>query len=123
MKVPLVKLAHARSGDKGDRSDISLFAPNAEVYELLAREVTADRVAAHFAGIATGPVVRYELRMPDGSGAVAHVPARRDGLPIPGDTVQASWSDESSVLLPGSPDEAPTVETTPSPAPVPDPED
>jgi len=61
-----------------------------------------------------GPVVRYELRMPDGSGAVAHVPARRDGLPIPGDTVAPSWSDESSVLLRGSPDLAPRVELDPT---------
>lgn len=57
-----------------------------------------------------GPVVRYELRLPDGSGAVAHVPARRDGLPIPGDTVAASWSDEASVLLPGSPALAPSID-------------
>ena len=55
-----------------------------------------------------GPIVRYEMRLPDGSLAVAAVPARRDGLPIPGDTVQASWSEESSVLLPGSPAESPT---------------
>jgi hypothetical protein len=59
MKVQLVKLAHARSGDKGDRSDISLFAPDAATYEVLLREVTAERVAAHFEGIATGPVARY----------------------------------------------------------------
>jgi hypothetical protein len=49
-----------------------------------------------------GPVVRYELRLPDGTEAVAHVPARRDGLPIPGDRVHASWSDEAGVLLPDS---------------------
>ena len=55
-----------------------------------------------------GPIVRFEMRLPDGSLAVAAVPARRDGLPIPGDTVQASWSDEASVLLPGSPTESPT---------------
>jgi hypothetical protein len=61
MKVQLVKLAHARSGDKGDRSDISLFAPDQATYEALLREVTAERVAAHFEGIATGPVVRYEV--------------------------------------------------------------
>lgn len=60
MKVQLVRLAHARSGDKGDRSDISLFAPDQETYELLVREVTAERVAAHFAEVASGPVVRYE---------------------------------------------------------------
>jgi hypothetical protein len=61
MKTALLKLAHARSGDKGDRSDISLFAPDQPTYELLCREVTADRVAAHFAGIAAGPVARYEV--------------------------------------------------------------
>jgi hypothetical protein len=61
MKRQLVTLAHARSGDKGDRSDISLFAPDQATYELLVREVSAERVAAHFALIATGPVVRYEV--------------------------------------------------------------
>ncbi|QXC61807.1 ABC transporter ATP-binding protein [Aquihabitans sp. G128] len=50
-----------------------------------------------------GPVVRYEARLADGSLVVAHVPARRDGLPIPGDQVQASWSDDACVLLPGTP--------------------
>jgi hypothetical protein len=61
VKVQLVKLAHARSGDKGDRSDISLFAPDQETYDLLVREVTAERVAAHFAELASGPVVRHEV--------------------------------------------------------------
>ena len=50
-----------------------------------------------------GPVVRYEAKLADGSTVVAHVPARRDGLPIPGDKVQASWSDDACVLLPGTP--------------------
>ncbi len=54
-----------------------------------------------------GPVVRYEMRLQDGTPAVAHVPARRDGLPLPGDRIQASWSDDACVLLPGSPAEAP----------------
>jgi hypothetical protein len=61
VKVQLVTLAHARSGDKGDRSDISLFAPDQATYELLVREVTAERVAAHFAPLASGPVVRHEV--------------------------------------------------------------
>lgn len=60
MKVQLVKLAHARSGDKGDKADISLFAPDRATYDLLVSEVTAERVAAHFAALASGPVVRYE---------------------------------------------------------------
>ena len=58
-----------------------------------------------------GPVVRYELRLPDGSLGVAHVPARRDGLPIPGDTVKASWSDDACVLLRGSPAAAPVADS------------
>ncbi len=57
-----------------------------------------------------GPVVRYEARLADGSTVVAHVPARRDGLPIPGDVVKASWSDDACVLLPGVP--APTKSDT-----------
>ncbi|MCU1356223.1 MAG: spermidine/putrescine transporter ATP-binding protein [Acidimicrobiales bacterium] len=54
-----------------------------------------------------GPVVRYEMLLDDGSTAVAHVPARRDSLPLPGDRVEASWSDDACVLLPGSPSSAP----------------
>jgi spermidine/putrescine transport system ATP-binding protein len=53
-----------------------------------------------------GPVVRYELRLPDGHRVIAHIPARRDNLPIPGDTVCASWPPEASVLLPPAPDGA-----------------
>ncbi len=59
--VPLAKLAHARSGDKGDRADIGLFAPDAATYALLERAVTAEVVAAYFQPVATGPVQRYEL--------------------------------------------------------------
>lgn len=61
MRRRLADLAHARSGDKGDRADISLFAPDAETYRLLARTVTADVVAAHFRALVKGPVTRYEV--------------------------------------------------------------
>lgn len=47
-RVPLVRVAHARSGDKADWIDFGLFAWNANGYALLAREVTAERVRAHF---------------------------------------------------------------------------
>ncbi|MBV9953048.1 MAG: ABC transporter ATP-binding protein [Acidimicrobiia bacterium] len=57
-----------------------------------------------------GPVVRYEMRLPDGSIAVAHIPARRDGLPIPGDQALVSWSDDACVLLAGAPAEAPVLD-------------
>lgn len=60
-RVRLVEIAHARSGDKGDRCDIGLFAPDAKTYAALKREVTAARLASHFAGIAAGPVELYPL--------------------------------------------------------------
>ncbi len=61
MKKQLVQFAHARSGDKGDKADLSLFAPDKATYDLLAREVTTDRVRMHFAGIITGKVERFEV--------------------------------------------------------------
>jgi hypothetical protein len=61
VKIPLARIAHARSGDKADRADIGLFAYDAPTYAVLVREVTAERVAQHFAWIAQGPVERYPL--------------------------------------------------------------
>ena len=54
-------LAHSRTGDKGDTSNISLIAYDPKDYPLLARWVTAARVKTHFAEIVHGDVVRYEL--------------------------------------------------------------
>jgi hypothetical protein len=56
IKVQLAKLAHARSGDKADWVDFGLFAWNAQGYAILAREVTAQRVQAHFAPWIAGAV-------------------------------------------------------------------
>lgn len=61
MRVRLLYLAHARSGDKGDTANVGLIAMKPEYYPLLERLVTTDRVAAHFAGAIDGPVVRFEL--------------------------------------------------------------
>lgn len=61
MRKQLVSLAHARSGDKGDKADLSLFAPDQQAYDLLAREVTAERVKKHFRGMITGKVERFEV--------------------------------------------------------------
>ena len=60
-KIQLVKLAHARSGDKGDTANVGLIALNAEYYPILVREVTVARVARHFRGMIKGSVERYEL--------------------------------------------------------------
>jgi hypothetical protein len=49
MKLRLADIAHARSGDKADRADIGLFAWDAAGYAALARVITRERVAAHFA--------------------------------------------------------------------------
>ena len=60
-RVPLLALAHARSGDKGDTANVGLIARRAKDYPLLVREVTAARVARHFRGLIRGPVERFEL--------------------------------------------------------------
>ena len=61
MKIQLTKLAHARSGDKGDTANVGLSALREDVYALLVREVTAERVKKHFTGICKGEVERFEL--------------------------------------------------------------
>ncbi|MGE8170331.1 AtuA-related protein [Pseudomonas putida] len=64
MTVALHEIAHTRTGDKGDTSNISLIAYRAEDYAVLLREVTVDKVEAWFAHLRdadAGPVRRYEL--------------------------------------------------------------
>ncbi|MDQ3175397.1 MAG: hypothetical protein M3Q91_17085 [Acidobacteriota bacterium] len=61
MQIQLTKLAHARSGDKGDTANVGLIALRDEFYPILVREVTAERVKQHFQGICKGSVERFEL--------------------------------------------------------------
>ena len=61
MKVRLLDLAHARSGDKGDTANVGVIALRPDWYPLLARELTQERVARHFDGVITGGVDRFEL--------------------------------------------------------------
>jgi hypothetical protein len=61
MKVRLLDIAHARSGDKGDTANVGVIALQPAWYPLLVEHVTAKRVAAHFAAEITGPVERFEL--------------------------------------------------------------
>lgn len=60
-RVPLLALAHARSGDKGDTANIGLIALRPEFYPVLVEQVTAERVKEHFQGICEGRVERFEL--------------------------------------------------------------
>lgn len=61
MKVRLVDIAHARSGDKGDTANVGVIALEARWYEVLEQFVTRNRVAEHFRGMIEGDVDRYEL--------------------------------------------------------------
>ena len=61
MKIPLSRIAHARSGDKGDTSNIGIIAFDPRNYPVLAREVTPERVKHFFGEMVKGKVERYEL--------------------------------------------------------------
>lgn len=61
MKVELLKLAHARSGDKGDTANVGVIALKDEFYPILVREVTAEKVKEHFGEMVKGKVERFEL--------------------------------------------------------------
>jgi len=60
-RVQLLRIAHARSGDKGDTANVGLIALRPEFYSILEKEVTAERVKKHFEGICLGEVERFEL--------------------------------------------------------------
>lgn len=61
MKVSLLHLAHARSGDKGDTANVGVIALKQHFYPLLDREVTAEAVKRHFGPMVKGDVERFEL--------------------------------------------------------------
>lgn len=61
MSIRVYDLAHARAGDKGNTSNISVTAYNDEGWQVLQRELTPERVLAHFGHLTSGPVRRYEL--------------------------------------------------------------
>jgi hypothetical protein len=61
MRIPLSQIAHGRSGDKGDTSNIGVIAYDERHYPVLVREVTAERVKAHFGELVRGKVERFEL--------------------------------------------------------------
>ena len=61
MKIQLVDLAHARSGDKGDTANVGVIALRPEWYPLIREQLTLDRVRTHFKGVIMGDVERYEL--------------------------------------------------------------
>lgn len=61
MRVRLGDVAHARSGDKGDASNVGVIAATPAIYEFLKRELTAPRVERHFSRICRGGVERFDV--------------------------------------------------------------
>jgi len=61
LKIPLSRVAHARSGDKGDTSNIGIIAFDPRHYPILVREATAERVKHFFGEMVKGNVERFEL--------------------------------------------------------------
>lgn len=60
-EVALARIAHGRSGDKGDTCNCGIIARRPEYYALIAEQVTAERVKAHFGDLCRGEVRRYDL--------------------------------------------------------------
>lgn len=60
-KIPLLHLAHARSGDKGNRANVGIIAYDPSHYGLLKEVLTPDRVKAHFGEMVRGAVERFEM--------------------------------------------------------------
>jgi hypothetical protein len=61
MKIRLLDIAHARSGDKGDTANVGVIALAPEWYPILSKYLTTERVAEHFKPVITGSVDRFEL--------------------------------------------------------------
>lgn len=61
MKIRLLDIAHARSGDKGDTGNVGVIARKQEYFPILDRYLTTERVKKHFEGIALGSVERFAL--------------------------------------------------------------
>lgn len=61
MRVELEQVALARSGDKGDASNVGLIARSPALYEVIREQVTAERVREHFRDVCRGEVERFEV--------------------------------------------------------------
>ncbi|HEY7803916.1 MAG TPA: hypothetical protein VIC30_05725 [Orrella sp.] len=72
MFVMLQHVAHVRSGDKGNTSNISVFAYEPEFYPLIKSQLTAERFKAHYQGVIKGDVLRYEVDNIEALNFVAH---------------------------------------------------
>lgn len=71
-KIYLLDIAHGRSGDKGDTSNVCVFARKPEYYDLIIREVTPERLKSYFGDMVKGDITRYEVESLSGINLVMH---------------------------------------------------
>ncbi len=60
-QVKLLKIAHGRSGDKGNGSNVGIIARHPDIYPFLKKELTSERIKEHMKYVCKGEVERYEL--------------------------------------------------------------
>ena len=71
-RIYLYDIAHGRSGDKGDTSNVCVFARKPEYYEIIKREVTPENLKEYFGDMVKGDIIRYEVESLDGMNFVMH---------------------------------------------------
>ena len=71
-RIYLYDIAHGRSGDKGDTSNVCVFARKPQFYDLIIREVTPQRLKDYFGDMVKGDITRYEVPSLDGINIVMH---------------------------------------------------
>ena len=71
-KIHLIDIAQGRSGDKGDTSNVCVFARKPEYYDIIIREVTPERLKSYFGDMVKGDITRYEVKTLSGINLVMH---------------------------------------------------
>lgn len=72
MRVQLREIAHGRSGDKSDTSNLCIYARKPKYYQAMKKQLTPEAVKKHFEGVVFGDVIRYDLPQLDGFNFVMH---------------------------------------------------
>ena len=71
-RIYLYDIAHGRSGDKGDTSNVCVFARKPEYYEIIKREVTPESLKEYFGDMVKGDIIRYDVETLNGMNFVMH---------------------------------------------------
>ena len=71
-RIYLYDIAHGRSGDKGDTSNVCVFARKPKFYEIIKREVTPEKLKEYFGDMVKGDIIRYDVETLNGMNFVMH---------------------------------------------------